>query len=109
MVTVLYIASNIIFFAITYIKGDVFLPRFVGLMIRFIMSMVLLVILPNLITLLIGWDGLGLRSFLLILYYQTHTAKGAGMLTLLTNRLGDVMLLLLIAWSVNSHWHPIIP
>ena len=54
MLTVLYIARNIIFFAITYIKYDEFLPRFIGLMIRFIMSMLLLVVLPNLITLLIG-------------------------------------------------------
>lgn len=54
MLTVLYIASNIMFFAMTYIKYDDFLPRFIGLMIRFIMSILLLVVLPNLITLLIG-------------------------------------------------------
>lgn len=54
MFTVLYIARSIMFFSITYMQDDVFLPRFIGLIISFIASMLLLVVLPNLVTLLIG-------------------------------------------------------
>jgi NADH-ubiquinone oxidoreductase chain 5 len=55
--------------------------------------------------LLIGWDGLGLVSFLLVIHYQTPNALGAGIITILSNRVGDAFLLLRIGWSLNQgHW-----
>lgn len=50
------------------------------------------------ITILLGWDGLGLISYCLVIYYPTKKSSRAGMLTVLRNRVGDICLLLLIGW-----------
>ena len=109
IITVIFIASNVIFFTATYIQGDNFIPRFTGLVVSFVFAICLLVIFPNIITLLIGWDGLGLTSYLLVLYYQSPKSHGAATITAITNRLGDVLILFTIAWRINTHWLPISP
>lgn len=109
IVTVLFIASNVLFFSATYISQDKFISRFISLVISFVIAICLLVILPNLLTLLIGWDGLGLSSYLLVLYYQTPKSQGAAIITAITNRLGDILILFTIAWSINTHWLPLLP
>ena len=53
------------------------------------------------ISILLRWDGLGLVSCLLVIYYQNVRSFGAGMLTVLSNRIGDVALLIVIAWIIN--------
>ena len=65
------------------------------------MSIILLIISPNLISILLGWDGLGLVSYCLVIYFQNVKSYNAGMLTALSNRIGDVALLLAIAWILN--------
>ena len=56
-----------------------------------------LIISPNMIIILLGWDGLGLVSYLLVIYYQNVRSYGAGMSTVLSNRIGDVALFIVIA------------
>ena len=51
---------------------------------------------------LLGWDGLGLTSFLLVVYYQSSHSLGAGLITVLTNRLGDVGLILSFGLLLNG-------
>lgn len=109
ILVVLFIAFNVLLFTVTYIKDDKYLPRFTGLVISFILAICLLVIFPNIFTLLIGWDGLGLTSYLLVLYYQSPKSYGAAIITAITNRVGDVLILFLIAWCLNTHWLPISP
>lgn len=109
MATVIFISANVLFFTAVYIEDDPFIPRFTALVISFIFSICLLVILPNLFTLLLGWDGLGLSSYLLVLYYQTPKSQGAAIITAITNRLGDILILFTIAWRINTHWLPIQP
>nr|YP_009142436.1 NADH dehydrogenase subunit 5 [Atrocalopteryx atrata]AKH04372.1 NADH dehydrogenase subunit 5 [Atrocalopteryx atrata] len=98
---VLFISSMVIFYTHDYMMGDTYLVRFVFLVILFVMSMMLLIISPNMISILLGWDGLGLVSYLLVIYYQNSKSYSAGMLTVLSNRLGDVAFLLSIAWMLN--------
>jgi NADH-ubiquinone oxidoreductase chain 5 len=50
---------------------------------------------------LVIWDGLGLVSYLLVIYYQNVNSYGAGILTVLSNRIVDVALLIVIAWIIN--------
>nr|YP_010385107.1 NADH dehydrogenase subunit 5 [Cordulegaster boltonii]UPL65117.1 NADH dehydrogenase subunit 5 [Cordulegaster boltonii] len=98
---VLFISSMVIFYSNNYMEGDPYMSRFILLVLLFVLSMMLLIISPNLISILLGWDGLGLISYLLVIYYQNFKSYSAGMLTVLSNRLGDVAFLLSIAWMLN--------
>nr|QVM79160.1 NADH dehydrogenase subunit 5 [Aegolipton marginale] len=98
---VLFISSMVIFYSEEYMHGDLYLSRFILLVVMFVLSMMLLIISPNLISILLGWDGLGLVSYCLVIYYQNVKSFNAGMLTALSNRIGDVALLMCIAWMLN--------
>nr|YP_009995344.1 NADH dehydrogenase subunit 5 [Ochthebius deletus]QNP09747.1 NADH dehydrogenase subunit 5 [Ochthebius deletus] len=98
---VLFISSMVIFYSKEYMLKDLNLNRFIMLVVMFVLSMMLLIISPNLISILLGWDGLGLVSYCLVIYYQNIKSFNAGMLTALTNRLGDVSLLIAISWMMN--------
>ena len=107
---VLFISANVIIFANSYIRDDPFIPRFTQLVLLFVASINFLIFIPNLITLLLGWDGLGLVSFLLVIYYQNAKSLGAGIITALTNRIGDALILISIAWTLNlGHWNLVLP
>lgn len=77
--------------------GDPNIDRFILLVLMFVLSMILLIISPNIISILLGWDGLGLVSYCLVIYYQNVKSYNAGILTALSNRIGDVAILLVIA------------
>nr|YP_010988543.1 NADH dehydrogenase subunit 5 [Medeopteryx incisura]WOR80687.1 NADH dehydrogenase subunit 5 [Medeopteryx incisura] len=98
---VLFISSMVIFYSDEYMHGDLNIHRFIMLVFLFVMSMMFLIISPNLISILLGWDGLGLVSYCLIIYYQNTKSLNAGMLTALSNRIGDVGILMSIAWMMN--------
>nr|WOR80752.1 NADH dehydrogenase subunit 5 [Pteroptyx tener] len=98
---VLFISSMVIFYSDEYMHGDLNIHRFIMLVFLFVMSMMFLIISPNLISILLGWDGLGLVSYCLVIYYQNTKSLNAGMLTALSNRIGDVGILMSIAWMMN--------
>nr|YP_009112207.1 NADH dehydrogenase subunit 5 [Drosophila incompta]AIY56331.1 NADH dehydrogenase subunit 5 [Drosophila incompta] len=98
---VLMIASLVIFYSKEYMSSDININRFIMLVLMFVLSMMLLIISPNLVSILLGWDGLGLVSYCLVIYFQNVKSYNAGMLTALSNRIGDVALLLAIAWMLN--------
>nr|YP_010155465.1 NADH dehydrogenase subunit 5 [Haemagogus spegazzinii]QQX45045.1 NADH dehydrogenase subunit 5 [Haemagogus spegazzinii] len=98
---VLLISSLVIFYSDQYMSEDFNVNRFILLVLMFVFSMMMLIISPNLISILLGWDGLGLVSYCLVIYFQNVKSYNAGMLTALSNRIGDVALLLAIAWMLN--------
>nr|ASY98134.1 NADH dehydrogenase subunit 5 [Sinomantis denticulata] len=98
---VMLISSLVILYSEDYMSGDVTLNRFIFLVLMFVLSMMFLIISPNLISILLGWDGFGLVSYCLVIYYQNVKSYNAGMLTALSNRVGDVALLMAIAWMLN--------
>lgn len=98
---VLYISSIVILYRKDYMRGDLIINRFIILVVIFVLSIILLIISPNLIRILLGWDGLGLVSYCLVIYYQNIKSYNAGIITALTNRIGDVALLISIAWIIN--------
>jgi len=103
--TVLFISANVLRFSKIYMLEDKFINRFTVLVLLFILSINLLIYIPHFIILLLGWDGLGIVSFILVIYYQNPKSLAAGIITAITNRIGDVMLLLSIAWTLNQgHW-----
>nr|YP_009459876.1 NADH dehydrogenase subunit 5 [Hydropsyche simulans]AUT18141.1 NADH dehydrogenase subunit 5 [Hydropsyche simulans] len=95
------ISSMVIYYSKSYMSGEIFINRFIILILLFILSMVLLIFSLNLISILLGWDGLGLVSYCLVIYYQNNKSFNSGMLTVLSNRIGDVMLLMAISWMIN--------
>lgn len=98
---VLFISSLVIYYRKDYISGDLFINRFIILVLLFVFSIIMIILRPNLIRILLGWDGLGLVSYCLVIYYQNVKSYNAGILTALSNRLGDVALLISIAWILN--------
>nr|YP_010895191.1 NADH dehydrogenase subunit 5 [Neoplesia analis]WJW73730.1 NADH dehydrogenase subunit 5 [Neoplesia analis] len=98
---VLFISSLVIYYSKEYMINDMNINRFIMLVLLFVMSMMLLIISPNLISILLGWDGLGLVSYCLVIYFNNIKSYNAGMLTALLNRIGDVALLMAIAWMLN--------
>lgn len=98
---VLFISGRVFYYSGEYIEGEINLSRFIFLLAGFVGSMGLLIFSPNLIRILLGWDGLGLVSYCLVIYYQNYKSLNAGTLTVLSNRVGDVLILLGIVWIIN--------
>nr|WMQ77967.1 NADH dehydrogenase subunit 5 [Vamuna remelana] len=101
MMFVFLISSVVIYYSKSYMMSELNLSRFIILVLLFVGSMMLLIISPNIISILLGWDGLGLVSYLLVIYYQNLKSYNAGMLTALSNRVGDVLILMVISWMMN--------
>nr|ACY09483.1 NADH dehydrogenase subunit 5 [Aphidius gifuensis] len=101
MMFVSLISSGVVYYSKSYMSSEKNLIRFILLVIMFVLSMMMLIISPNLISILLGWDGLGLVSYCLVIYYQNFKSFNAGMLTALSNRIGDVFILMSIAWFMN--------
>nr|YP_010489363.1 NADH dehydrogenase subunit 5 [Lauridromia dehaani]UWM10776.1 NADH dehydrogenase subunit 5 [Lauridromia dehaani] len=103
---VLLISSMVLYYSGDYMKGDLNFNRFMYLVLAFVFSMGMMILSPNLISILLGWDGLGLVSYALVIFYQNEKSANAGMLTVLSNRVGDVAILLSIGMmSVLGGWN----
>ena len=95
---VLLITGSVILFSKYYIKTEIFYFRFHAILMLFVISMLALVFGIRLISLVLGWDGLGVTSYLLVIYYSSWKSSNAGILTALINRVGDVFILLAIGF-----------
>nr|QCX31183.1 NADH dehydrogenase subunit 5 [Tridacna maxima] len=95
------ISGSVLIFSEFYMADEVFKNRFCGLILLFVASMFVLLIADNMPALMVGWDGLGLVSFCLVGYYDSKSSLSASMLTLMTNRVGDVMFLVVISLLIG--------
>nr|YP_007374671.1 NADH dehydrogenase subunit 5 [Urochela quadrinotata]AFI54780.1 NADH dehydrogenase subunit 5 [Urochela quadrinotata] len=101
MSCVFMISSMVILYSKDYMSEDKYKYRFLMLVLLFIMSMMLLIISPNMVSILLGWDGLGLVSYSLVIYFGNYKSYNAGMLTILINRIGDVSILMSLYFIFN--------
>jgi len=86
-------------YAIGYMKGDQRVQRFFVFMNFFILAMLTLVFANNFILLYVGWEGVGLASYLLIgFWFEKPSAAEAGKKAFLVNRVGDFGMALAIMW-----------
>nr|YP_010350251.1 NADH dehydrogenase subunit 5 [Virgulibracon endoxylaphagus]UOK09631.1 NADH dehydrogenase subunit 5 [Virgulibracon endoxylaphagus] len=99
--TILLISFIVILYSLEYMKNDKFLKRFMMLIFIFIISMILMIFSPNMFSILLGWDGLGLSSYCLIAYYQSKKSFNSSNVTILMNRFGDIMILLSICFMMS--------
>jgi NADH-quinone oxidoreductase subunit L len=83
-------------YAVGYMAGDPGRRRFFGWFNLFIAAMLLLVLGNNYLSLYVGWEGVGLASYLLIGYYNRESAATAAKKAFIMNRVGDVGLLIAI-------------
>nr|YP_004222537.1 NADH dehydrogenase subunit 5 [Micromelo undatus]ABK92255.1 NADH dehydrogenase subunit 5 [Micromelo undatus] len=88
------ISGMVFLFAHKYMEEDPFSERFFWILVSFVISMNLLIFSGSLFFLLLGWDGLGITSFALIVYYQSSESLSAGFQTLMANRVGDSLIVL---------------
>nr|YP_010154771.1 NADH dehydrogenase subunit 5 [Amegilla calceifera]QQX28006.1 NADH dehydrogenase subunit 5 [Amegilla calceifera] len=102
MATVSLITAMMILYSTEYMKMDNFsMNKFTLLTLMFYCSMMILISSPNMLSVIIGWDGLGLISYCLIIFYNSKKAFNAGMLTIMINRIGDIALIMIICYMVN--------
>nr|QFX74889.1 NADH dehydrogenase subunit 5 [Pleonexes koreana] len=100
------ISMFIMVYSVYYMEGEVHNTRFCFLLLSFVFSMFLLIVSPNIISIMLGWDGLGLSSYALVIFYQNEMSANSGMITVLSNRVGDASMLLSIGWVVyKGSWN----
>lgn len=91
------ISGSVFFYRGSYMKGEVDYRIFIMLVLMFVIRIFFLVFRLNLVRIMLGWDGLGVISYILVIFYKNEKSNRAGILTVLRNRVGDSALLLSIA------------
>ena len=92
------VGSLIHVYSIGYMAHDARRPRFFGYLNLFVAAMLMLVLSANYLGLFLGWEGVGLASYLLIGFWQhKHSAAAAAKKAFVINRVGDIGLSLAIA------------
>ncbi|MDA0713031.1 MAG: NADH-quinone oxidoreductase subunit L [bacterium] len=89
-----FVGSLIALFSVKYMDHEDGIVRYFAVMNLFIAAMLILVLADNFLLLFLGWEGVGVCSFLLIgFWYEDQTTGKAAMKAFITTRIGDVFLL----------------
>jgi len=68
--------------------------RFGLLVLVFVISMLVVITRDSMVNMVVGWDGLGLRSYFLVVYFDNFRSNKRGLITVVSNRIGDVFIII---------------
>lgn len=95
LIVITLVSTAVHLYSIEYMEQDPHLPRFMSYLSLFTFFMLLLVSANNFLQMFVGWEGVGLCSYLLINFWFTRIqANKAAIKAMLVNRVGDFFLLL---------------
>ena len=95
LLLVISISCLVHVFSLNYMAGEPHLSRFIGYLSLFTFFMLVLIVSPNLIQLFIGWEGVGVCSYLLINFWYTRVlASQSAFKAMAVNKIGDVSFLM---------------
>nr|YP_009473126.1 NADH dehydrogenase subunit 5 [Chelodina oblonga]AUW55019.1 NADH dehydrogenase subunit 5 [Chelodina oblonga] len=95
----LFITRTIATYSEWYMSSDKQQAKFMQYLLIFLMAMLTITTANNLFLLFIGWEGVGLMSFLLITWWRTRMkANESSLQAIIYNRIGDVGLIMNICW-----------
>uniref|UniRef100_UPI0030FEBB71 NADH dehydrogenase subunit 5 n=1 Tax=Neoseiulus chebalingensis TaxID=3061192 RepID=UPI0030FEBB71 len=86
-----------------YMSLDKFKMKFILLTFMFVISMFIVVMGLNFYMIFIGWDMLGLISYFLVIHYNSDNSYYCGLITILTNRIGDISFMFMLIFFINMN------